>query len=212
MKQYIIGTSSSATTLELVRRYLPPIKRVLFSRSLRLLPLLEQIGVVEALTVIIQHTPDLFPLDDNHLKAFLSEVLKMSSVADGEMTDASLLGDVIDKNGMAVSAQSRQSGSRDSEAYVSAFPSSALFLRRECIMNLNGVKFIIPEESPPGVQLRVSIIALLRFVIRGHANPFFDSDSSTQIGMWDLDVSKMAMLKSHQSSPLVFQGTYDHMS
>lgn len=164
---------------------MPSIKRVLFSRSLRLLPLLEQIGVVEALSVIVQQVPDLFPLDDNHLKAFLSEVLKMSSVADGEMTDSSLLGDVIDKNGMAVSAQARQSGSRDSDAHASTFPSSGLFLRRECIMQINGTKIVIPDESPPGIQLRVSTIALLRFVIRGHADSFFDSDSSTQIGKVD---------------------------
>lgn len=112
----------------------------------------------------------------------------MSSVADGEMTDASLLGDVIDKNGIAVSAQARQSGSRDSDAYAPTFPSSALFLRRECIMQVNGTKVVIPDESPPGVQLRVSVIALLRFVIRGHANSFFDSDSSTQIGRYSLVV------------------------
>ena len=183
MKHYIVGTSPQNASVELLRKNLPSIKRVLFSRSLRLLPLLEQIGVVEALTVIVQQVPELFPLDDNHLKAFLSEVLKMSSVADGEMTDATLLGDVIDKNGVAVSAQARQSANREIDLVTSTFPSSALFLRRECIMKVNEAKVVIPDESPPGVQLRVSIIALLRFVIRGHANPFFDSDSSTQIGM-----------------------------
>lgn len=185
MKHYIVGTISADTSLELFRRHLPLIKRVIFSRSLRLLPLPEQIGVIEALAVIVQQVPKLFPLDDQHLLAFLSELLKMSSVADGEMADTNLTGDMIDKNGLAVSMQSRQSSSKDTDLSTAAVPSSALFLRRECIMTVNGTKIVVPEESPRGVQLRVSIISLLRFVIRGHANPFFDAETSTPVGRYN---------------------------
>lgn len=182
MKHYIVGTMSADSSLDLFRRSLPLIKRVIFSRSLRLLPLPEQIGVVEALTMIVQQVPKLFPLDDQHLLAFLSELLKMSSVADGEMSDTNLSGEMIDKNGLAVSMQARQGSSKDSDLSATALPSSALFQRRECIIAVNRKKIVVPEESPRGVQLRVSIICLLRFVIRAHANPFFDAETSTPVG------------------------------
>eukprot|EP00980_Cylindrotheca_fusiformis_P015839 scaffold4637_cov128-Cylindrotheca_fusiformis.AAC.10 len=183
MKHYIVGTRSEDSSLELFRNSLPLIKRIVFSRSLRLLPLPEQIGVVEALTVIVQQVPKLFPLDDQNLLAFLSELLKMASVADGEMTDTNQAGEMIDKNGLAVSIHSRHGTNKDpAPARKAAFPSSALFLRRECIIVANGVRIIVPPESSRGVQLRVSIISLLRFVIRGHANPFFDADKSSPVG------------------------------
>jgi transformation/transcription domain-associated protein len=195
LKHYFVDQLSSKEVLDKFTKHLTLVKRVLFSRSLRLLPLPEQIGVVEALSTIVQQIPDLFVLDDQHLLAFLSELLKMSSVADGEMADANLTGDVIDKNGLAVTTQSRQVASSTSKPIdpadmttIPSPPASALFLRRDCLLTTHLIsqemkhRIIIPQELPLGVQLRVSTISLLRFVIRGHANPFFDAETSTPIG------------------------------
>ena len=190
LKHYVVDAMPTESCLKLFQDSLPVIKRVLFSRSLRLLPLPEQIGVVEALTVIVQQVPELFPLNDQHLLAFLSELLKMASVADGEMTDSNLTGSVINKNGLAVTVQSKQASRKDPSLPRSGIPSSALFLRRDCILAVPGAKIVVPEELPVGVQLRVSAISLLRFVIRGHADPFFDAETSTPIG-----TSKFSMVQ-----------------
>jgi hypothetical protein len=147
-----------------------------------LLPLPEQVGAVEALAVIVGQLPEIIPLNDQHLLAFLSELLKMSSVADGDMTDSNLVGNVVDKNGFAVPAHEK--ASKDSKGPEPEVPSSALFLRRDCILTVPGAKIVIAEELPCGVQLRVSSISLLRSVIRGHANPFFDAETSTPVGKY----------------------------
>ena len=160
------------------------IRRVLFSRSLRLLPLPEQVGAVEALSVIIDQFPDIIPLTDQHLLAFLSELLKMSSVADGEMSDQNLTGFVVDKNGFAVSAQQKNGPSKEPKGLVCSAHASSIFLRRACIVVVDGVQIVINEELPFGVQLRVSSICLLRSVIRGHPNAFFDAEPSTPIGVY----------------------------
>ncbi|MGK3758804.1 MAG: hypothetical protein ACI8RD_011121, partial [Bacillariaceae sp.] len=60
---------------------------------------------VEALSVLVDQVPDLIQLEDQHLLAFLSELLKMASVADGEMTDTNLIGSVVDRNGYVLPAQ-----------------------------------------------------------------------------------------------------------
>lgn len=169
---------------EIFKSQMPLIKRVLFSRSLRLLPLPEQVGAVEALATVVDQLPNLIPLNDQHLLAFLSELLKMSSVADGEMTDPNLVGSVVDKNGYAIpSHESAAAASRESKIKHHEKPSSSIFLRRDCILTTARSRHFIPQESPNGVQLRFSSISLLRAVIRGHANPFFDAENSTPIGM-----------------------------
>ena len=157
------------------------IRRVIFSRSLRLLPLAEQVGAVEALAFIVKEAQGILPLSDQHLLAFLSELLKMSSVADGEMTDSSLVLYVVDKNGYALAGKKPNSSSNlRSERCPSH--ASAIFFRRECVLQMERNKFIIPEELPHGVQLRVSSISLLHSVILGHPNEFFDAEVSTPIG------------------------------
>lgn len=158
------------------------IRRVLFSRSLRLLPLLEQIGVVEALATLVNQIPDLIPLEDQHLLAFLSELLKMASVADGEMSDPNLAGSVVDKNGFVVPYQDHHVASGDSQTNEPSFRASLLFLRRDCLLKVEGGRLFIGEELPPGVQLRVSSIELLRAVIRGNPDTFFDAETSTPVG------------------------------
>lgn len=57
------------------------IRRLIFSRSLRVLPLQEKIGSIEALAVLIDRIPELISITDQHLLAFLSELLKMASIA-----------------------------------------------------------------------------------------------------------------------------------
>lgn len=159
---------------------LSSLRRVIFSRSLRLLPLPEQVGAVEALAFVIKEAKSVLPISDQHLLAFLSELLKMSSVADGEMSDPALLG-CVDKNGYT----SKPSKANSVSVLASvAFPShaSALFYRRECILETQDSKYVVPEELPHGVQLRVSSISLLHSVICGHPDAFFDAEVSTPIG------------------------------
>ena len=152
------------------------IKRVLFTRSLRLLPLPEQVAVIEALSTLVDFVPGLLPVADQHLLAFLSEFLKLSSIADGEMSDSSIVGFVVDKNGFT-GAVSMSRYSRGSSHMT------GLFLRRECVARLCGNKLIsIPEELPLGVQLRVSALRLLNTIICRHTDGFFDADTTTPIG------------------------------
>jgi hypothetical protein len=164
-----------------LERHMTLLRRVLFSRSLRLLPLPEQVGVIEALAVLVDQQPALLPLDDQHLLAFLSELLKMASVADGEMTDANLTGAIVDRNGFVVSSHDPTT-SDDNEMASLRFRASSLFLRRECVVQIQKGRVVIGAELPLGVQLRMSTIALLRSVIRSHSDAFFDSDTSTPIG------------------------------
>ena len=158
------------------------IRRVLFSRSLRLLPLREQVGAVEALTVLVDRVPNLIPLEDQHLLAFLSELLKMASVADGEMKDNNLIGSVVDKNGYVLPEHRHHTPTNDMQDVDPALRPSSLFLRRGCILTTCGRKLLLGEELPCGIQLRVSSIQLLRSIIRGHPDTFFDSESSTPVG------------------------------
>ena len=156
---------------------------MLFSRSLRLLPLQEQVGAVEALAVLVDQVPDLIRLDDQHLLAFLSELLKMASVADGEMTDNNLIGSVVDKNGFVLPAQGgNQHTNNDIQEANPSLRPSFLFLRRDCVLVTDSFKLLIGEELPFGVQLRVSSIQLLRSIIRGHPDTFFEAETSTPVG------------------------------
>ena len=133
---------------------------------------------METLAVLVDQIPTLIPLDDQHLLAFLSELLKMASVADGEMSDSSLLGAVVDRNGFVVATPEQ----RGVETIDPEFRASSLFLLRDCVIELRKGKVVIQQELPPGVQLRVSSIELLRAVIRGHPDNFFDAESSTPVG------------------------------
>lgn len=145
-------------------------------------------GAVEALAMIVEYHPNLIPLNDQHLLAFLSELLKMSSVADGEMTDPNLMGSVVDKNGYAIPAHQSQMSAGESNSDAKDGPSSSLFLRRDCILTVDHLRIHIPQELPNGVQLRVSSICLLRAVIEGHSNQFFDAEGSTPVGKIGLPI------------------------
>lgn len=161
--------------------YMPTIKKLLFARSLKLLPLSEQVGVFDALAFLVQEIPSLVPLTDQHLLAFLSEFLKMSSIADGEMKDSNSNENSVDKNGFVVSSQDREALMATSRT---AEHTCGIFLRRECAAKspMEGSYIVIPEELPNGVQLRVSGLRLFRSVIRQHVDEFFDADSATPVG------------------------------
>ena len=111
---------------------------------------------------------------DQHLLGCLSELLKMSSVADGEMVDEKLKDMVVDKDGYAPTDTPAPSDYPDH--------SSSLFSRRECVVDLGTVKMVVPAELPSGIQLRVSTIVLLHLIIRTYTDPFFDSEASSSIG------------------------------
>jgi len=52
----------------------------------RSLPLQDQVGIIDALVYIVSNAPSFSPVSDNHILAFLSELLKMISVVDGEVS------------------------------------------------------------------------------------------------------------------------------
>lgn len=153
---------------------LPLIRKLLFSRSLRLLALPQQVGATEGLAFIVQQLPGLLPLTDQHFVSFVSELLKMCSVADGEMTDTSLKDFVVDKNGFALTASKN----------LIQTHSSALFFRRLGVVKVSGAAIVVPEELPVGVQMRVSAIRLLDFVIRGSPDTFLDAEVSSSVGTY----------------------------
>lgn len=157
------------------------LKRCLFSRSLRILPLPDQVGIIEALAFLITSFPSVLPLSDQHLLAFLSELLKMLCVADGEMKgDADVdIGVAVNKNGYVYNKSSVDAEREDAALTLSSKThASSIFLRSE--MLVGGVT--VPSELPLGVQLRVTSLSLFRAVIKSHTSGFFDADASTPVG------------------------------
>ena len=181
------ASEMTAAPMETIMRdHITFIKRHLFSRSLRILPIPVQIGIIETLSFFVDKAPALIPLSDSSMLAFLSELLKMSSIADGEMVDKN--GDnviVIDKNGNA-------SGGSISNSYAgqqkvgsnAAHASSTFLIGKDMELSLFGgsIFVVIPAELPQGIQLRVASLLLMRGIIRKNRDTFFDANSSTQIG------------------------------
>jgi hypothetical protein len=169
---YVVRTGSHAK--EVIQRHLSVVKRTLFSRSLRLLPLPQQIGVLEGLAAIVVMAEDFIPLSDQHLLAFLSEMLQMTSVADGEITDPHLREIVVDKHGFT-----KDVATSDPARFEH---SSALFFRRDAAVTFGGATFIVPGEVPCGVQLRISSILLLHAIVKAYTDDFFDAEAATSVG------------------------------
>jgi transformation/transcription domain-associated protein len=144
---------------------------------LRLLPLPQQVGVVEALTAVIVKFPRAFPLTDQHLLSCLSELLKLLSVADGEMTDVNLENHVVNKDGYVQILSGSGSNNVDHPTHA-----SSLFFRRDCVLGDNNFKIVLPSELPVGVQLRVSSIKLFGCVIKSYTDAFFNAVTATPIG------------------------------
>jgi hypothetical protein len=174
--RFLLKTIASSTTekavYELAKRHSDLIRQVLFSKSLRFLPLPQQVGLLEGLCVMLSLFPKNIPLEDQHLLACLSELLKMSSVADKDMEDTKLEGRTVDKDGYV--------GGID--GHRPTLHSFSIFYRRSCVVSVSDKMLVIPQELPPPVQLRVSAVRLLHIVINAHENSFFEADSSTSIG------------------------------
>lgn len=155
-------------------------RKALFSRSLRTLPLKEQVGATQALAFIIDSAPSLFPLIDQDILALLSELLKMTAIADGVMTAKE--GEnfpLVDKDGFVSSAQTAETKKQTSKHSSSMFFADSFTLLPS---ETGGMHINVPPDLPDGVQLRVTALMLFRAVIRRHTDLFFDAPSSDAVG------------------------------
>ena len=176
---------------DILKSHISVLKRSLFSRSLRILPLPDQVAIVESLAFLVSDFPDVLPLSDQHFLAFLSELLKMLSIADGEMKwDVGInIGVAVDKDGFV--RRGSPTDPYDEKDVSSSQPrktlSSAIFLRSEIILpdptdHDSSSTIIVPAELPMGVQLRVGSLKLFRGLVKEHPASFFESEASTPIG------------------------------
>ena len=93
----------------------------------------------------------------------------MLSVADGEMTDPAVKERAVNKDGF-IEVET------DSSQLTLLDHSSSVFLRCHCVVDIDQQKIIVPEELPTGVQLRVATIVLMRSIILGYSEQFFDAE------------------------------------
>lgn len=160
-------SKDNSTTLEsMLSPHVNSLKRLCLPKLLRILPLAQQVAVVDACAFLLDRVPKLITIDDQNLLAFVSELLKMINIADGEFADPAF-GEVvlIDKDGLAVDGGGGGGESALSRATVRA---SSLLLRRAIILEdatSFGGRVRVPAELSMGEQLRVSTILLFR----GHA-------------------------------------------
>lgn len=164
----------------LLSPFVNSLKRLLFPKLLRTLPLPNQVAAIDACAFILDRAPNLIPIADQNLLAFLSELLKMVSIADGEFSDASFGSVVlIDKNGFAVN-----NGSEAASQIRPAIRASSLFLRKNIVVEDDsfGGRVQVPAELPLGVQLRVSTLLLFRGLIRGFPDDFYEASPQSKIG------------------------------
>ena len=159
-------------------------KRSLFSRSLRILPLPDQVGVVEGLTFLVSCAKDIFPISDQNLLASVSELLKMLSLADGALTgDAgSSIGVAIDKNGHVFNPSIPKTDAPNDVDQSPRTHASAIFLRSEITVCTTSYRAVIPAELSMGVQLRIASLALFRALVKNHTDAFFDAANNTPVG------------------------------
>ena len=170
------------------------VKRTLFSRSLRILPLPDQVGIVEGLAFLISSFPDVLPLTDQHLLAFLSELLKMLSIADdiiqGDTSSVSI-GVAVNRNGCVckTSLAGTELGKIALEQPSPSTPvhSSKVFLRKEMsvrdrLESSSSRDIIVPPELPMGIQLRATSLALFRAVVNKHPATFFNAEGNSPAG------------------------------
>lgn len=178
---------------EFFSTHVTAVKRTLFSRSLRILPLPDQVGIVEGLAFLITCFPNVLPLTDQHLLAFLSELLKMLSIADDSIPDASgnvNIGVAVDRNGCVckTSLANTELGKVALEQPSPRTPvhASKVFLRKEmivrCLLEPSSPDIIVPPELPTGVQLRATALALFRAVVKNHPSTFFNAETNSPAG------------------------------
>jgi transformation/transcription domain-associated protein len=150
---------------------------------LRNLPVPEQIATIETFTFISKQDPKLLPLSENLVLVFFSELLKMMSVADGEMNSESISNAVIvNKDGYNPNA-AKQRNNCMIHPHSSLSHASGLFFRDEYSMYVDGIGRInVPSEIPAGIQVRVSSLILFHTVLKTHSELFFSSEPTSSIG------------------------------
>ncbi len=180
------GSDDTDSLSKILANHESATRRLLFSKSLRNLPLSEQIATIEAFTFIAKEDSKLLPLSENLVLIFFSELLKMMSVADGEMTSESISNAVIiDKDGYSPKSESRQSGCTI-DAHSSLSHASGIFMRDEYVLEVAGLGcIVVPPGLPTGVQFRVSSLILFHTVLKAHSDTFFEADPSSSIGKSD---------------------------
>jgi hypothetical protein len=147
------------------------------------LPISEQVATIEAFTFIANQDPKLLPLSENLVLVFFSELLKMMSVADGEMTSESISNAVIiNKDGYSPKSEKQRNNCMISP-HSSLSHASGIFLRDKYSIKANGIGcIVVPTELPISVQFRVSSLILFHCVLKAHGDTFFDADPKSSIG------------------------------
>ncbi len=159
------------------------IKKLLFSKSLRNLSVAEQVATIETFSFIAKYVPALLPLSENLVLVFFSELLKMMSVADGEMTSESISNAIIiNKDGYNPNAE-KQRNSCMVNTHSSLSHATGIYLRDEYNVMTPGIGcIVVPNELPIVIQFRVSSLILFHYVLRAHSDTFFDADPTSSIG------------------------------
>lgn len=181
--EYIYKGDDTNKLTEIMKKHSSIIKRHIFSKSLRHLPLLDQVATIETFTLVMTNAPEIIPLSDNHVLVFLSELLKMMSVADGEMSSESISNSIIiNKDGYSPKVSR-------SSCMVNKFSSlshaTGIFLRErfDVIFGQGGYRMKVDAELPIGIQYRVSALKLFHAVLNKHSIAFLEAESSSSIGM-----------------------------
>eukprot|EP00557_Chaetoceros_sp_GSL56_P001585 CAMPEP_0176500498 /NCGR_PEP_ID=MMETSP0200_2-20121128/13588_1 /TAXON_ID=947934 /ORGANISM="Chaetoceros sp., Strain GSL56" /LENGTH=4498 /DNA_ID=CAMNT_0017899179 /DNA_START=1114 /DNA_END=14610 /DNA_ORIENTATION=+ len=175
------GSREVPTVGDVLLKHISTIKRQLFLKSLRNLQLQDQIAAIECFTFVLKHSPSSLPVLDNHVLVFISESLKMMSVADGEMTSESIShSTIVDKDGF----NPRVSRNNHMLSYFSKISHATGICLREGfnIVLSNGFRMYVNPELPIAVQLRVSSLNLFHELLHQNSEEFLEAESSSSIG------------------------------
>lgn len=173
---------SSVNLNEIFKKQSSVIRRLLFNRSLRHLQLQDQIATIEAFNFTISHAPDVLPLSDNHTIIFLSELLKIMSVGDGEMTSESIPSScVVDKDGICPKVP--MNGCMIDKMSPLTH-STSIFLRGAfVIVQGDGTyRAKIDGDLPVGVQYRVATLQLFGKILKENTNDFIKAEPTSSLG------------------------------
>jgi hypothetical protein len=175
--EHFCAVSGCSLSRLLNGEWLSFLKKSLLSRSIRSLPLPEQVAVVESLAFLFDKAPDQFPLGDQEVLSLLSELVKLTATADGAMNpkeDEAF--PLVDKNGyVSWKYKKERRGGQNAKHTSSLFLGEAFQLTT---IETGGIHVDVPPDLPHGVQLRVAILILFRAVIRRHTHAFLDEPTS----------------------------------
>jgi transformation/transcription domain-associated protein len=176
------SNGSSDGLNEIFKKQSSVIRRLLFNRSLRHLQLQDQIATIEAFNFTIMHAPDVLSLSDNHTIIFLSELLKIMSVGDGEMTSESIPSScIVDKDGLHPKV-SMNGCMIDKMSPLTH--STSIFLRGAfTIVQGEGIyRAKIDGDLPVGVRYRVATLQLFGKILKENTNHFLEAEPTSSLG------------------------------